>query len=332
MNKEMIISSSGHDTRVAILEDDQVVEVFIERENQRGVVGNIYKGRVSKVLPGMQSSFIDVGLERDAFLYVSEVVNTVEEFERLESGDEDDTPANGVPAAGGRGAGPGRRGQRGRGRPTRSSRARSIRGRAAAAGAHRRPAERRAGDPRPGRQGAAGHQRRAAHLARHHARAVPRLHADRGPRRRLAQDRVARRARAPPRHRPAVPRGARLHGRRDRPDGGGQPSRARHHQRPLVLPPGLDRRPPEDGGAASAGPPVPGTEPGHQAPARSAHRGLHRDPARRRGGASACGGARRADHAEPRVACEALHEGVPDLRGVRRPGRDRQGAAGRRCG
>ena len=69
------------------LEDDQVVEIFIERERQRGVVGNIYKGRVSKVLPGMQSSFVDIGLERDAFLYVSEVVNTVEEFERLESGD-----------------------------------------------------------------------------------------------------------------------------------------------------------------------------------------------------------------------------------------------------
>jgi ribonuclease G len=89
MNKEMIISSSDHDTRVAILEDDQVVEIFIEREKSRGVVGNIYKGRVSKVLPGMQSSFVDIGLERDAFLYVSEVVNTVEEFERLESGDED---------------------------------------------------------------------------------------------------------------------------------------------------------------------------------------------------------------------------------------------------
>jgi len=88
MNKEMIISASDHETRVAILEDDQVVEVFIEREHQRGVVGNIYKGRVSKVLPGMQSSFVDIGLERDAFLYVSEVVNTVEEFERLESGDE----------------------------------------------------------------------------------------------------------------------------------------------------------------------------------------------------------------------------------------------------
>ena len=90
MNKEMIISSTGHDTRVAILEDDQVVEIFIERENQRGVVGNIYKGRVSKVLPGMQSSFVDIGLDRDAFLYVSEVVNTVEEFERLAGEDEDD--------------------------------------------------------------------------------------------------------------------------------------------------------------------------------------------------------------------------------------------------
>jgi ribonuclease G len=92
MNKEMIISSNDHDTRVAILEEDQVVEIFIERERQRGVVGNIYKGRVSKVLPGMQSSFVDIGLERDAFLYVSEVVNTVEEFDRLESGD-DEEPA-----------------------------------------------------------------------------------------------------------------------------------------------------------------------------------------------------------------------------------------------
>jgi ribonuclease G len=92
MNKEMIISSNGHDTRVAILEDDQVVEIFIERENQRGVVGNVYKGRVSKVLPGMQSSFVDIGLERDAFLYVSEVV-TPAEFEKLESVEDDDASA-----------------------------------------------------------------------------------------------------------------------------------------------------------------------------------------------------------------------------------------------
>src|SRR5919108_5924658 len=79
MNKEMIISSTRHETRVAILEDDQVVELFIEREQSRGVVGNIYKGRVSKVLPGMQSAFVDLGLERDAFLYVTDVISPTEE-------------------------------------------------------------------------------------------------------------------------------------------------------------------------------------------------------------------------------------------------------------
>jgi ribonuclease G len=90
MTKEMIISSSAHETRVAILEDDQVAEIFIEREHQRGVVGNLYKGRVSKVLPGMQSAFVDLGLERDGFLYVSDVVATSEEFDRLETEDEQD--------------------------------------------------------------------------------------------------------------------------------------------------------------------------------------------------------------------------------------------------
>ena len=90
MNKEMIVSSNSHETIVAILEEDLVTEVFVERERSRGVVGNVYKGRVSKVLPGMQSSFIDLGLERDGFLYVAEVINTLEEFERLESGDEEE--------------------------------------------------------------------------------------------------------------------------------------------------------------------------------------------------------------------------------------------------
>jgi ribonuclease G len=92
MNKEMIISSTIHETRVAILEEDQVVEIFIEREQSRGVVGNIYKGRVSKVLPGMQSAFVDLGLERDAFLYVTDVISPTEEA--LE--DEDDSPAEPV--------------------------------------------------------------------------------------------------------------------------------------------------------------------------------------------------------------------------------------------
>ncbi|HEY7290823.1 MAG TPA: Rne/Rng family ribonuclease [Vicinamibacterales bacterium] len=88
MNKEMIVSTNGHETMVAILEEDLVAEIFVERERQRGVVGNVYKGRVSKVLPGMQSSFIDIGLERDGFLYVAEVIDTLQEFEKLES-DED---------------------------------------------------------------------------------------------------------------------------------------------------------------------------------------------------------------------------------------------------
>jgi len=90
VNKEMIVTSNGHQTMVAILEDDQVVEVSVERERQRGVVGNIYKGRVSKVLPGMQSAFVDIGLERDGFLYVSDVVDTIDTFERMEGGDDEE--------------------------------------------------------------------------------------------------------------------------------------------------------------------------------------------------------------------------------------------------
>jgi ribonuclease G len=101
MTKEMIVSSNGHETMVAILEDDLVAEVFVERERQRGVVGNVYKGRVSKVLPGMQSSFIEIGLERDGFLYVAEVIDTLEEFEKLESGDEDDKIEGRSPSSGG---------------------------------------------------------------------------------------------------------------------------------------------------------------------------------------------------------------------------------------
>src|SRR5262245_53899091 len=101
MTKEMIISSTAHETRVAILEEDQVAEVFIERERQRGVVGNLYKGRVSKVLPGMQSAFVDIGLERDGFLYVTDVLESLDEFDRLET-DEDESP----PAAAGNGGTP----------------------------------------------------------------------------------------------------------------------------------------------------------------------------------------------------------------------------------
>jgi ribonuclease G len=102
MTKEMIISSSAHETRVAILEDDQVAEIFIERERSRGVVGNLYKGRVSKVLPGMQSAFVDLGLERDGFLYVSDVVATFEEFDRLDTDEDLPSPPEAAAGAGGR--------------------------------------------------------------------------------------------------------------------------------------------------------------------------------------------------------------------------------------
>jgi len=97
MNKEMIISSNGHETRVAILEDDQLAELFVEREQNRGVVGNVYKGRVSKVLPGMQSSFVDIGLERDGFLYVSDVIANLDEYDK----DDEDTEAPSANAANG---------------------------------------------------------------------------------------------------------------------------------------------------------------------------------------------------------------------------------------
>jgi ribonuclease G len=101
MNKEMIVSSNGHETMVAILEDDLVAEIFVERERHRGVVGNVYKGRVSKVLPGMQSSFIDLGLERDGFLYVADVIDTLVEFDKL-AGDDDE---EGAPSGNGSGGG-----------------------------------------------------------------------------------------------------------------------------------------------------------------------------------------------------------------------------------
>jgi ribonuclease G len=97
MNKEMIISSNGHETRVAILEDDQLAELFVEREQNRGVVGNVYKGRVSKVLPGMQSSFVDIGLERDGFLYVSDVIANLDEYDKDD--DDEDRGAQGAQGA-----------------------------------------------------------------------------------------------------------------------------------------------------------------------------------------------------------------------------------------
>jgi ribonuclease G len=86
MAKEICISSTPHETRLAILEDDQLAEIYYERENEYTLAGSIYNGRVTRVLPGMQSAFVDVGLERDAFLYVTDFMELedAEETDELE--------------------------------------------------------------------------------------------------------------------------------------------------------------------------------------------------------------------------------------------------------
>src|ERR1700761_4036381 len=89
MSKEICVSSTPHETRLAILEDDQLTEVYYERENEYTLAGSIYKGRVTRVLPGMQSAFVDLGLERDAFLYVTDFLEEQEDsadFERIGGG------------------------------------------------------------------------------------------------------------------------------------------------------------------------------------------------------------------------------------------------------
>ena len=87
MNKELYVSSTPHETKVALVEDDQLAEVFFERDNEYTLAGSIYKGRVTRVLPGMQSAFVEIGLERDAFLYVSDFLELGDEEESEEFGE-----------------------------------------------------------------------------------------------------------------------------------------------------------------------------------------------------------------------------------------------------
>ncbi len=84
MSIELFIASSPHETKVAVLENDQLVEVYYQRDTDVGLVGGIYKGRVNRVLPGMQSAFVDIGLERDAFLHVSDLfLEDQDEYDKL---------------------------------------------------------------------------------------------------------------------------------------------------------------------------------------------------------------------------------------------------------
>jgi len=105
MSKELVISATRHETRVAVIEDDQPVEVYHQRENEYSLAGSIHKGRVTRVLPGMQSAFVDIGLDRDAFLYVSDFFEDNEEYDKIVTSVEDKVlkldraPQSGVPGA-----------------------------------------------------------------------------------------------------------------------------------------------------------------------------------------------------------------------------------------
>jgi Rne/Rng family ribonuclease len=95
MSKEICISTTPHETRLAILENDELTEIYYERENEYTLAGSIYKGKVTRVLPGMQSAFVDVGLERDAFLYVTDFLEEQDggaEFDRIGGGQQQQQP------------------------------------------------------------------------------------------------------------------------------------------------------------------------------------------------------------------------------------------------
>ena len=95
MANELIINVTPQEARVALLEDKVLAEIYIERTKDRGIVGNIYKGKIVKVLPGMQAAFVDIGLEKAAFLYVSDVYGRVEDYEEMGfQGEEIPTPVN----------------------------------------------------------------------------------------------------------------------------------------------------------------------------------------------------------------------------------------------
>jgi ribonuclease G len=104
----IVINADGPETRVALVEDGYLGELYIERKRERGIAGNIYKGRVERVLPGMQAAFVNIGLEKSAYLHVSDVRGTPDDLKRLFAGDsqqhghdEDDEAADAARAGGG---------------------------------------------------------------------------------------------------------------------------------------------------------------------------------------------------------------------------------------
>ena len=94
-NTLLLINTDGPETRVALVEDGLLGELYIERKQERGIAGNIYKGRVERVLPGMQAAFANIGLEKSAYLHVSDVRGTPDDLKRLVASGDSSTTENG---------------------------------------------------------------------------------------------------------------------------------------------------------------------------------------------------------------------------------------------
>lgn len=88
MANELVINTTSHETRIALIENGTIAELYIERSRVKGIVGNIYKGRVIRVLPGMQAAFVDIGMEKAAFLYVADVFEAIEDYETFMEGND----------------------------------------------------------------------------------------------------------------------------------------------------------------------------------------------------------------------------------------------------
>ena len=99
MTNELVINARPHETRVALVENGVVVELYINRGSEQELMGNIYLGRVVRVLPGMQAAFVDIGIDKPAFLYVADVYNDARHWEQvmLQEGDEDNNSENESP-------------------------------------------------------------------------------------------------------------------------------------------------------------------------------------------------------------------------------------------
>ena len=187
MGKRIVVNAGVTETRLAVQDGNLLTELYVERADRRSIVGNIYKGVVTNVLPGMQAAFVDIGLTKDAFLYAGDYTANL--------GAEDQAGA----ARGGRAP-----------TWTRARAKRTDRGRARAAPAggraHRGDAAQGPGGPGAGLEGVARHQGRAGHLLRLHPGPLHRLHAPVAPRRRVAPHPRRRGAGPAPRHRQGAAR------------------------------------------------------------------------------------------------------------------------------